>query len=64
MFPLHNLAFNIVIAVICALMAQDWNFHMSQVLHSDSDFCFVNLIQLHFSSFLEADMSYTPLFLL
>jgi hypothetical protein len=60
---LHNLAFNTIIAVICSLLAQDWNFHMSQVLQSDSDSCFVNLIQLHFSLFLKADMSYTRLYL-
>jgi hypothetical protein len=52
-----------VIAVICALLAQDWNFHMRQVLQSVSDSCFINLIQLHFSSFLEADTSYTRLYL-
>lgn len=32
MVSLHNLAFNTVIAVICALLAEVWNFHMIQVL--------------------------------
>jgi len=61
---LHSLTFNTVIALICALLAQDWNFHMTQVLQSDSDSYFVNLIQFYFSSFLAADMSKTRLFFL